>query len=392
MDSLTARFKTEVFDRYLELLKAQYRFHPQFSHAKRMWEQRLTMEELVRGPYLEKAQLYEPGESLHDLSLHEKTTTTIQKRLGGRSLYRHQTDALQILLTGENAIIATGTSSGKTLCYQIPILDDLLRDPSEGLRAIIIYPLNALVNDQLDEWEQMLKEHPEIRFARFTGQTPNSQEDYEERLKSGIREQLSDEGMTQQEKEREVTSRLKKQLDSDPENRLNHRDAIRANPPQVLITNFSMLEYLMERPIDAPIFENARLQFLVLDEVHAYRGVQATEIAFLIRRLKDRLGVENLVSIATSATLGKPGDPESEAKVCQFASDLFGENFRNPNPIYGTAAQPDLKQPSFCPTATQYSNAAGFLRGGDEETSRQSLYPNSSAQALANLLESDENL
>ena len=148
----------------------------------------------------------------------------------------------------------------------------------------------------------------------------------------------------------------------------------------------------MERPIDAPIFENARLQFLVLDEVHAYRGVQATEIAFLIRRLKDRLGVENLVSIATSATLGKPGDPESEAKVCQFGSDLFGEDFLEPNPIYGTAAQPDLKQPSFCPTVTQYIDAADFLRGGDEETARQSLYPNSAAQALENLLESDENL
>ncbi len=158
MDSLTARFNTEVFDRYLDLLKAQYRFHPQFAHAKRMWEEKLTMEELVKGPYLEKAQMYAPGEPLDKLSLHEKTRATIQKRLGGRSLYRHQTDALTLLLEKQNAIIATGTSSGKTLCYQIPILDDLLRDPSPGLRAIIIYPLNALVNDQLREWEQMLKE------------------------------------------------------------------------------------------------------------------------------------------------------------------------------------------------------------------------------------------
>ena len=392
MDSLTARFKTEVFDRYLDLLKAQYRFHPQFFHAKQMWEQRLTMKELVRGPYLEKAQMYELGESLHALSLHEKTKIAIRKRLGGRSLYRHQTDALKLLLAGENAIIATGTSSGKTLCYQIPILDDLLRNPSEGLRAIIIYPLNALVNDQLDEWEQMLKGYPDIRFARFTGQTPNSQEDYKERLKSSIREQLTDEGMTQQEKEREVAERLKKQLDREPENRLNHRDAIRANPPQVLITNFSMLEYLMERPIDAPIFENARLQFLVLDEVHAYRGVQATEIAFLIWRLKDRLGVESLVSIATSATLGKSGDPESEARVCKFASDLFGADFHKSNPIYGIPAQPSLNLPSFCPTVTQYIDAAESLRAGDEETSRQFLCSNSSAQTLANLLESDENL
>ena len=347
MDSLTARFNTEVFARYLDLLKAQYRFHPRFSHAKQMWEQQLTMKELVRGPYLEKAQMYAPGESLDKLALHEKTRETIEAQLGERSLYRHQTDALKLLLARENSIIATGTSSGKTLCYQIPILDDLLCDPSPGLRAIIIYPLNALVNDQLGEWEQMLKKHPHITFARFTGQTPNAQKHYEKRLRDVIEEQLTDERLTQQERQREVEKRLRKQLREDPRNRLNHRDDIRSNPPQVLITNFSMLEYLMERPVDAPIFKNAHLKFLVLDEVHAYRGVQATEIAFLIRRLKDRLGVEKLVSIATSATLGKPDDPKSKAKVRQFASDLFGENFIEPNPIYGTAAWPQLGSPHF---------------------------------------------
>ncbi len=392
MDSLTARFNTEVFDRYLDLLKAQYRFHPQFAHAKHMWEEKLTMEELVKGPYLEKAQMYAPGEPLDKLSLHEKTRATIQKRLGGRSLYRHQTDALTLLLEKQNAIIATGTSSGKTLCYQIPILDDLLRDPSPGLRAIIIYPLNALVNDQLGEWEQMLKEHPHLTFARFTGQTPNSQEQYEERLKAAIKEQLADEQLTQQERQRKVEQGLKEQLVRDPQNRLNHREDIRANPPQVLITNFSMLEYLMERPVDAPIFQNARLKFLVLDEVHAYRGVQATEIAFLVRRLKDRLCVEKLISIATSATLGKPNDPESETRVRQFADELFGEDFTKPNPIYGTAAQPQIESPAFHPTAAQYIHAAESLRTENKAAARQSLCPDISAEPLAAFLERDENL
>lgn len=392
MASLTTRFNTEVFDRYLDLLKAQYRFHPQFAHAKRMWEERLTMEELVQGPYLEKAQMYASGEPSDNLPLHEKTRATIRERLGGRSLYRHQTDALSLLLKKQNAIIATGTSSGKTLCYQIPILDDLLRDPSPGLRAIIIYPLNALVNDQLGEWEQMLKEHPHLTFARFTGQTPNSQEHYEARLKAVIEEQLADEQLTQQERQREVEQQLKEQLSCDPKNRLNHREDIRANPPQVLITNFSMLEYLMERPVDAPIFQNARLKFLVLDEVHAYRGVQATEIAFLVRRLKERLCVEKLVSIATSATLGKPDDPKSEARVRQFATELFGEDFIEPNPIYGTAAEPQLYSPSFHPPVTQYMSAAESLRAGEEEIARQSLCPNNTAETLASLLERDENL
>lgn len=181
-------------------------------------------------------------------------------------------------MNGENTVIATGTSSGKTLCYQVPILDDLIRDGSPGLRALIIYPLNALVNDQLLEWEHLLKNHPSIKFARFSGQTPYSQYDYESRERQIIRERLADRQLPRQELEREIARQLDQKLNNDIPNRLNHRDAIRATPPQILVTNFSMLEYLLERPVDAPIFQNARLKFLVLDEVHAYRGVQSTEI------------------------------------------------------------------------------------------------------------------
>ena len=148
----------------------------------------------------------------------------------------------------------------------------------------------------------------------------------------------------------------------------------------------------MERPVDAPIFENAHLKFLVLDEAHAYRGVQATEIAFLIRRIKDRLGLDNLVSVATSATLGKPDDLGSKAKVRQFATGLFGEDFIEPNPIYGTAAQPQLGSPAFRPTATQYLNAAEFLRAENETAARQSLCSDGSIEPLSALLQRDENL
>jgi hypothetical protein len=392
MDSLTTRFYDEVFSPYLDLLKAEYRFHPKFEHAKRGWEESLTMKELVNGPYLEKSQMYAPGDPLDTLPLHTKTVETVRERLGGRSLYKHQTDALKLVLGEKNAVIATGTSSGKTLCFQVPILDDLIRDPSPGLRAIIIYPLNALVNDQLEEWERMLEGYRQITFARFTGQTPNSKREYEERLRDVFREQLADIPLTLQEKEREVARRLHERLQSDHPNRLNHRDDIRANPPQILITNFSMLEYLMERPVDAPIFKNARMKFLVLDEAHAYRGVQATEIAFLIRRLKDRLGLETLTCIATSATLGRPDDPHSTAKVRRFASELFGEDFPEPNPIYGTAAEPQLAQPSFRPVPTQYIEAAESLRDDDEPEARRRLWPDTPAAILASLLNHDENL
>ena len=391
MDSLTTRFNKEVFAPYLDLLKTGYRFHRRFAHAERSWSEKLTMTELVNGPYMEKAQAYASGKPLETLALHERTKATIQRRLKCRSLYKHQTDALEIILRSENAVIATGTSSGKTLCYQIPILDDLIRQPSPGLRAIIIYPLNALVNDQLNEWEEMLKEHPQITFARFTGQTPATQLDYQERLRATLEEQLRDQYPKQQDLKREVAWRLEEQLQRDPKNRLNHRDAIRSHPPHVLITNFSMLEYLMERPVDAPVFEGARLKFLVLDEAHAYRGVQATEIAFLVRRLKDRMMLDRLTCIATSATLGKPGDEESERKVRKFASDLFDEDFHPPNPIYGTPAQPQLIEPSFRPTAAQYIRAREALRDGKEEV-RHHLFQDHPATSFAALLEHDENL
>lgn len=392
MDSLTTRFDKEVFLPYLELLKSQHRIHPTFQHVKQSWEAKLTPQELVNGPYLEKAQHYRPGAPLESLSLHPKTIETIRQRLGGRGLWKHQTDALRLLLGGQNAIIATGTSSGKTLCYQIPILDDLLCDPSPGLRAIIIYPLNALVNDQLAEWERMLASHPSITFARFTGQTPDSPLEYAERIRGAEREKLADKGLTQRQLQQEVERQLTEQLKRDLPNRLNHRESIRATPPQVLITNFSMLEYLLERPVDAPIFENARLKFLVLDEAHAYRGVQSTEIAFLIRRVKDRLGHERLTCAATSATLGKKDDPESRAKVRQFASNLFDETFSEDNPIYGESAEPSLKQPAIKPLPNQYLQIAEALRIDPSADVAHLLGAKTSKQPLAELLAHDENL
>jgi RAD3-like DEAD/DEAH box helicase/helicase-like protein/uncharacterized protein DUF1998 len=392
MDSLAARFHSEVFLPYVDLLKAKYRFHSAFEHARRVWEERLTAKELVNGPYLEKSQVYKPGMTLDALALHEGTKATIRKRLGERVLWKHQTDALQLVLNGKNAVIATGTSSGKTLCYQIPILDDLLRNPGGGLRAVIVYPLNALVNDQLTEWEAMLADHREISFARFTGQTPDAQLDYVQRLQQTFREELADAALTQQELQQKVEQRVAEEIRTDIPNRLNHREQIREKPPQVLITNFSMLEYLLERPVDAPIFENARLKFLVLDEAHAYRGIQATEIAFLVRRLKDRLGIDILTCIATSATLGKQGDAESETKVRKFACDLFGEDFAEPNPIYGTPTDPGLQRPSFSPTPSQYVKMSEALRRDPKADVRQPFGASNLPGDLGTLLTHDQTL
>jgi ATP-dependent helicase YprA (DUF1998 family) len=190
--SLGERFETEVFNPYCELLKADYRFNERFAHAKQIWSEKLTMAELVNGAFLEKSQIYAAGESVDILPLQAETRRTINEKLNGRNLYRHQTDAIKQILRGENTVVATGTSSGKTLCYQLPILDDLIRDSADGLRAIIIYPLNALVNDQLEEWSEILRPFPTITFARFTGQTPNDEKDFEDLLRRSITAKYED--------------------------------------------------------------------------------------------------------------------------------------------------------------------------------------------------------
>jgi hypothetical protein len=401
MDSLAARFKEEVFGTYTDLLKAQFRIHPAFSFICEVWDRELSMDRLANGPFLERAQLYASGEEVHSLGLHPDALHAIEKKLQGRSLYRHQTDALRQALTGQNIVVATGTSSGKTLCFQLPILNTLLRDPSRGLRAVIIYPLNALVNDQLDEWERMLEPHPNITFAKFTGQTPRDQQDHEERLRASIKKNIQSEepslGDDSPELQRRVGRRLNEKLAEEARvpNHLRHRADIRARHPQVLITNFSMLEYLLVRPVDAPIFLDAKLEFLVLDEAHAYRGIQATEIGYLLRRLKDRLGRPNPCCIATSATLGDKNDPDSRAKVREFARRLFDSSFNEATPIYGKAAVPILVEPSFTPTPNDYIAAANTLRSNPDvphmEIIRQ-LKANFFEKSLGDVLRQDRNL
>lgn len=394
MDALIQRFENEVARGYTDLLRAQYRIHPRFDGIRRQWEALLfDPRRLVNGPYLEAAANYAFGDPLDKLPLHPTTRETVASVMGGRPLYWHQSKALEWLLppSRQNVVVATGTSSGKTRCFQIPILDDLVRDPSPGLRAIIIYPLNALVNDQLQDWEKLLSAHPQITFARFTGQTPRDQTDFESQLRKACRARLKGRvapDMVNDEANREYQRELKRI--SACQNHLRHREAIRARPPHILITNFSMLEYLLVRPVDAPVFENAHLRFIVLDEAHAYRSVQATEIAFLLRRLKDRLRVEKPVCIATSATLGKDTEKDRE-RVRRFAEGLFGEPFRADALIYGKQRTPELRQPPVTPAADDYAAAAAQLADGTGAA--LAALPNSQgSQSLREYFERDTNV
>lgn len=199
-------------------------------------------------------------------------------------LYTHQEQALAFSEKGESYVVTTGTGSGKSLCFFIPIVDAILRakaqDSTPRTRAIVIYPMNALANSQLEELTKFVGKNGPVTFKRYTGQ----------------------------------------ESDAD-------RKKIRDNPPDILLTNFMMLEMLMTRQndIDSQVIANCTgLQFLVLDELHTYRGRQGADVAMLVRRVRERLAPEQLQCIGTSATMASEGSQQDRnKKVADVASTLF---------------------------------------------------------------------
>ena len=205
-------------------------------------------------------------------------------------LHRHQTDAIDIAKRGESYVLTTGTGSGKSLSYFIPIVDDVLRarragDSRNGITAIVVYPMNALCNSQRDELERYLclgygEGREPVTFARYTGQESNEE-----------------------------------------------RERIAKNPPDILLTNYVMLELLMTRfhETDKVVREHAAgLRFLVLDELHTYRGRQGADVAMLVRRVRERFN-ERLLCVGTSATMATEGSLEDRnATIAGVAGRLFG--------------------------------------------------------------------
>ncbi len=220
-------------------------------------------------------------------------------------LYSHQKKAIQKLCQDNRSIvISSGTGSGKTECFSIPIVNDLLEDDTPGVRALLVYPLNALVNDQMERLRVMLKGTP-ITFGRFTSELPPT----------AIRDERS--------LPNEVISREEIRTD----------DLNKQVLPQILITNYAMLEYLLLRPEDSILFNTGLWKFLVLDEAHTYTGAQGIEVAMLIRRLKQRLGKKpgDMLCVATSATLVN----DNPVAAAGFAQKLFCEDLREDDVIFG---------------------------------------------------------
>lgn len=277
---------------------------------------------LIKGPLIEASPPFRPGKSLRALVeegvLHPRFAQLCSEALPyERPLHLHQEQAVRKVVARRNLIVSTGTGSGKTESFLIPILDSLLREETNGtlsqpgVRALLLYPMNALANDQMKRLRQVLKDYPSITFGRYVGETPNEKN-----------------------REKAIAEHFKPIYPDEPvlKNELHTRPEMQSSPPHLLLTNYAMLEYLLLRPADSPLFDgphSGRWRFIVLDEAHVYSGANATEIAMLLRRLGDRVTQgcpDTLQAIATSATLGSE-TPDGFRAMCDFGIGLFNRSF-----------------------------------------------------------------
>lgn len=218
----------------------------------------------------------------------------------------HQARALELAAEGKSFVVATGTGSGKSFAFGMPVIADALgRKGTPGIKAVIIYPMNALANSQYADFALRLNGSG-LKIALYTGDTPSTKE--------------------QGEILKNTTAELGGHI-SDAA--LWSREEIRESPPDILMTNYVQLEYLLTRGEDRHLFPEANegaLRFLVLDEVHTYAGKRGAEVACLIRRLKQHTGTTNeLRVIGTSATVESGDGVDAEGAIKSFASSLFGQ-------------------------------------------------------------------
>ena len=334
-----------VTDRYLSYLQSTFQFRdPEFRAS---FEQALKAGNLARGPFLEITPGFAEGAAVPEMLdglLGGQSDPGLAEALGGvRRLYAHQDRAIRLADSGANVVVATGTGSGKTEAFLIPILAHLYREHragtlGPGVRALLLYPLNALANDQLrrlNDISEMLEQSGSsfrFTFGRYVGETPERSTPCAANQRPG-----------------EVTS----------------REEMRESPPHILMTNYSMLEYLLLRPRDSSLFDAGRgatWTFLVLDEAHQYRGSRGAEMALLVRRLKQRLvegGCQRAPRcIATSATLAQGRDDAPD--IAKFAADLFGEPFGADDVVLAESA-------------AQQGTVSGQLSVGDYDALRDAV-------------------
>lgn len=250
----------------------------------------------MKGPYLQLGLPFRLGESGTNFFPGFNTENPA---------YIHQEQAWSRLASNKlavNTLVATGTGSGKTECFLYPLLDHVLRANKQGergIKALIIYPMNALASDQARRFAELIHKTPAFKGMRVG-------------LFVGGQKSSAGDGM------------IMTNIDV-----IYDQDTLRKNPPDILLTNYKMLDYLLIRPKDRKLWEHnlpTTLRYLVVDELHTFDGAQGTDLAMLIRRLRARLKIpkQHLICVGTSATLG---GSDGLAPLCNYASQVFCDEF-----------------------------------------------------------------
>ena len=304
-----------VMEDYREFVRSYVNIHD--PRLREFAEKILEEKELWPPPLIQLSPTYREAETLAELAekglIHPETARIFGLRLKESRLWQHQVEGIALAQRGQDFVVTSGTGSGKTLCFLVPIVDAVVRNPGiRGPIAFLIYPTNALVNSQLAALQDLAQAYREkfgrnfpVSFARYTGET------------------------------------------EEPE-----REKVRAHPPHILLTNYVMVELMMVRPEDRPLLEPKAPPevpfFLVFDELHTYRGRQGADVAMLVRRLRARIGRERIVHIGTSATMvahHRDSPAERRRAVAEFASRFFGRRIPPENVVEETLSQISLGGP-----------------------------------------------
>lgn len=315
------KLRADVIQNYADYVRSFVRIREQ--RLRQFVKESLTDQALWPQPLIQMNPSFEAGGWIDDLvsenALHKQCKDVFriktEQNTHGVSmrLHRHQVDAIHAARSLKNYVLTTGTGSGKSLSYIIPIVDHVLRNGrGKGIQAIVVYPMNALCNSQYGELEKFLRlgfgegKEP-VRFERYTGQETHEK-----------------------------------------------REEITRNPPDILLTNYVMLELLLTRPFEQALVNSARgLSFLVLDELHTYRGRQGADVALLVRRVREACHAPEMLCVGTSATMASGGSyHEQRAEIAKVASRLFGSDVQ-PESIIGETLTRETPELDFDSAATK---------------------------------------
>jgi superfamily II DNA/RNA helicase len=281
-------------------------------------------------PLLQFNPAYQKAGRVDDLVQRGLLNPSIATIFRGYELYKHQVEAIQLGLQNRDFVVTSGTGSGKSLTYIGTVFNHILNAPkSQGVVAVIVYPMNALINSQTEEFNKYKQNYEQqtgrdfpIQFGQYTGQEDESE-----------------------------------------------RARMRQNPPHILLTNYMMLELMMTRKIDFPlrdaIFQH--LRYLVFDEMHTYRGRQGADVAMLIRRIRANIA-HDVTCIGTSATMVSADDEQTQKQaVAHVAQLLFGKAFTSEQ-VVNESLERSLKRPGVSLDELQKSLRLPIDQHADAET------------------------